>query len=328
MNVVFASSYTQLSTCPDAVARLVLGVGELDDDEPALGGDEGSSEFFGDVDLFHAQYAAAVSDGVGRVRRRRESRNAAGVPEAYVFSEEQRPTTVSTKRSIPIIDLEEGSEDEVVKEILNAAKEYGVFKVINHGIPEELIDDVISVAQEFFEMPVEDKAPYYSEDPTKDTRLFTGQGFRKENIHFWRDCLIMSAYPVEKYEHQFPEKPDNLKRIMGKFVPEGRKLVRRLLELISKGLGLEEDYLTGDISEGSMKMVFNYYPPCPDPSLTLGLPKHCDITLINLLLQGNVSGLQVLHDDNWISVDPLPNSFVVNFGLLLEEKYFVKFSSG
>ncbi|XP_020276374.1 2'-deoxymugineic-acid 2'-dioxygenase-like isoform X2 [Asparagus officinalis] len=193
-----------------------------------------------------------------------------------------------------------------------------IFWVINHGIPEELIDDVISVAQEFFEMPVEDKAPYYSEDPTKDTRLFTGQGFRKENIHFWRDCLIMSAYPVEKYEHQFPEKPDNLKRIMGKFVPEGRKLVRRLLELISKGLGLEEDYLTGDISEGSMKMVFNYYPPCPDPSLTLGLPKHCDITLINLLLQGNVSGLQVLHDDNWISVDPLPNSFVVNFGLLLE----------
>ncbi|ONK63774.1 uncharacterized protein A4U43_C07F18790 [Asparagus officinalis] len=250
-----------------------------------------------------------VSDGLSR---------GSVVPETYIFPGEQRPNTVRTCESIPVVDLQGGSEDEVVREILKAGKEYGFFQVINHGIPEDLVNDMISVAQEFFEMPAENKACYYSEDPRKEPRLFTGQGYGKELSLYWRDCFIISAYPVAKFEHLFPEKPDNLKEIMSKFAPEAKGLAARLLRLISIGLGLEEDYLTGNRSGGPVKMVFNYYPRCPDPSLTLGLPKHCDPNLITLLLQGKVSGLQVLHDDRWVSVDPLPNAFVVNFGLLFE----------
>ena len=108
------------------------------------------------------------------------------------------------------------------------------------------------------------------------------------------------------------------RNVISKFAPEAKRLAMRVLKLISIGLGVEEDYLTGNRSGGPVKMVFNYYPPCPDPSLTLGLPKHCDPNLITLLIQGKVSGLQVLHHDHWIAVDPLPNAIVVNFGLLFE----------
>lgn len=37
-------------------------------------------------------------------------------------------------------------------------------QVINHGVSEELMDDTMSLFKEFFDMPVEDKAAYYSED--------------------------------------------------------------------------------------------------------------------------------------------------------------------
>ncbi|CAB4321848.1 unnamed protein product [Prunus armeniaca] len=65
-------------------------------------------------------------------------------------------------------------------------------------------------------------------------------------------------------------------------------------------------------------MATNFYPPCPDPSLTSGLPKHSDVNLITLLLQEQVRGLQVLKDEQWFAVEPVPNAFVVNVGHMLQ----------
>jgi len=59
---------------------------------------------------------------------------------------------------------------------------------------------------EFFEMPAEDEELYYSEDPRKEPRLFTGQGYGKEETLYWRDCFILSTHPLEKFQHLFPTK--------------------------------------------------------------------------------------------------------------------------
>lgn len=61
-------------------------------------------------------------------------------------------------------------------------------------------------------------------------------------------------------------------------------------------------------------MALNYYPPCPQPDLTYGLPGHTDGNLITILLQDEVAGLQVLRNDQWVAVDPVPNTFIVNIG--------------
>lgn len=62
----------------------------------------------------------------------------------------------------------------------------------------------------------------------------------------------------------------------------------------------------------------NSYPPCPDPSLTLGILRHHDPSIITVLYQGNVPGLQVIKDGNWITVGAMSNAFVVNIGNQLE----------
>ncbi|CAO2826586.1 unnamed protein product [Amaranthus hypochondriacus] len=68
----------------------------------------------------------------------------------------------------------------------------------------------------------------------------------------------------------------------------------------------------------AQSMFVHHYPPCPDPSLTLGTRKHGDTSLITILLQDNVPGLQVLKDDQWIGIQPISNAFVVNFGYQLQ----------
>lgn len=106
---------------------------------------------------------------------------------------------------------------------------------------------------------------------------------------------------------------------LSEFTLQVRELSSKLLNLIAKGLGLDKDYFSGDYSQGQTQMNINHYPPCPDPSLTLGLLPHCDRHLITLLTQGSaVSGLQAKYKEEWIDVEPIPNAFVVNFGHQLE----------
>ncbi|KAJ0528684.1 putative 2'-deoxymugineic-acid 2'-dioxygenase [Helianthus annuus] len=90
-----------------------------------------------------------------------------------------------------------------------------------------------------------------------------------------------------------------------------------MLELIREGLGLEPGYF-GEELTGDQLLSINHYPRCPNPSLTLGLPKHADADIMTVLFQGSVNGLQVFKDGQWLGVEPLPHAFVVNIGHQLQ----------
>ncbi|KAG0459385.1 hypothetical protein HPP92_022513 [Vanilla planifolia] len=178
-------------------------------------------------------------------------------------------------------------------------------QVVNHGMGSDVMSEMMRVSKEFFNLPFDERAIHYSEDIYKPVRLFTSTGVH-DIVHFWRDCLRMSIYPVEDFKQYWPENPSNLKDAVENYARGSRKLSTTVLGLVAEGLGLDRNYFDGDLSGEPMASHINFYPPCPDPSLTLGLAKHCDPGLITLLLQGNVSGLQILHNDEWIAVDPVP----------------------
>ena len=90
----------------------------------------------------------------------------------------------------------------------------------------------------------------------------------------------------------------------------------KILGLICDGMGLETGYLEGELSKNQLISV-NHHIPCPDPSLTLGMPEHSDPNLISMIQQGDVCGLQALKDGQWIGVEPIPGAFVVIPGLQL-----------
>ena len=105
---------------------------------------------------------------------------------------------------------------------------------------------------------------------------------------------------------------------MERFIAPTRALGMELLRLLCEGVGLRPDYFEGDLSAGDVVVNVNHYPPCPDPTATLGLPPHCDRNLLTLLLPSMVRGLEVAYQGDWIKVDPVPGAFVVNFGCQLE----------
>ncbi|GER52289.1 2-oxoglutarate (2OG) and Fe(II)-dependent oxygenase superfamily protein, partial [Striga asiatica] len=62
----------------------------------------------------------------------------------------------------------------------------------------------------------------------------------------------------------------------------------------------------------------HYYPVCPQPDITIGTSKHTDPSFLTILLQDQIGGLQVLHQDKYINVQPLSGALVVNIGDMLQ----------
>ncbi|KAK9704850.1 hypothetical protein RND81_07G015100 [Saponaria officinalis] len=245
------------------------------------------------------------------------------LPESYVFPPGKRPgkVVVTTSKNVPVIDIgkAEGLDrSAVIQQIMQASQEYGFFQVINHGVESALLDDTRAVFKEFFALPAEEKTDLCSLDVSKNCILLTSNvDFDKEEIHNWRDSLRLNCAPLEECKLEWTRKPARFRVVVGDYAVEVKKLGLRILDLICEGLGLKHGYFTKEMSQENILAV-HHYPPCPDPSLTLGTRSHSDTGLIAILLQGNVPGLQVLKDGEWIGVEAIPDAFVVNIGYVLQ----------
>nr|XP_017221680.1 PREDICTED: 1-aminocyclopropane-1-carboxylate oxidase homolog [Daucus carota subsp. sativus] len=96
------------------------------------------------------------------------------------------------------------------------------------------------------------------------------------------------------------------------------KLGITLFGLLSKALGLDINHLEDMECAKGLELFCHCYPPCPQPELTLGTTKHTDFHFLTVLLQDQIGGLQILYQDHWIDVPPLPGTLIVNIGDLLQ----------
>jgi len=93
-----------------------------------------------------------------------------------------------------------------------------------------------------------------------------------------------------------------------------------LLKYIAISLGLKEERFEEMFGEAVQAVRMNYYPPCSSPDLVLGLSPHSDGSALTVLQQSKNScvGLQILKDNTWVPVKPLPNALVINIGDTIE----------
>ncbi|CAA2977072.1 S-norcoclaurine synthase 1-like, partial [Olea europaea subsp. europaea] len=61
-------------------------------------------------------------------------------------------------------------------------------------------------------------------------------------------------------------------------------------------------------------MRMDIYPTCSWPDLVLGISPHSDSSSITLLVQDDLTALQIKHKEEWVTAKLAPNAIVVNTG--------------
>ncbi|XVE52634.1 hypothetical protein DITRI_Ditri02bG0137800 [Diplodiscus trichospermus] len=242
------------------------------------------------------------------------------VPERYIYEKQDWPLipdNLSASLEIPVIDfslLAKGDEDEIRKLDL-ACKDWGFLQIINHGVREEVLHQMKAAAVDFFELPLEEKNKYAkaeNEIQGYGQNFVISEGQKLD----WSDMIYMITVPPENRNYKFwPLTLPGFKEAVEEFSKEVLKVAEEIHANFSILMGMGRDGFKRSQGELQQGIRMNYYPVCSRPDLVLGCSPHSDGTSFTLLLQNDdVIGLQIKHDGAWISVKPIPNSLVVNIG--------------
>lgn len=138
------------------------------------------------------------------------SRASDTIPPEFIRPEIEQPaktTFLGPAPRIPSIDLSHPDQHHLVGLITEASREWGLFQVVNHGIPSELLHKLQSVGKEFFQLPQEEKEKY-----AKPAHSVEGYGTKlQKDAHgkkSWVDHLFHKIWPPSSVNYQFwPNNP-------------------------------------------------------------------------------------------------------------------------
>ncbi|KAL6905429.1 hypothetical protein ACP4OV_003030 [Aristida adscensionis] len=260
--------------------------------------------------------------------------------QAFVQAPEHRPKpAVAEATGIPVIDLSPlaaaggggdaaGAVEALAAEVGAASRDWGFFVAVGHGVPERVVARAAAAQRAFFALPAERKAAvrrseaeplgYYESEHTK-------------NVRDWKEVLdlVPRAPPPPaavadgelRFVNKWPQDLPGFREAMEEYDKSMEELAFKLLELIARSLKLRPDRLFGFFKGQTTTFIrLNHYPPCPSPDLALGVGRHKDAGGLTILFQDDVGGLDVRRrsDGEWVRVTPVPNSFIINIGDLIQ----------
>ncbi|KAK1272468.1 S-norcoclaurine synthase 1 [Acorus gramineus] len=250
------------------------------------------------------------------------------IPNRYIRPEIEAEPTIGddVHPEISTVDLsgllDERSSEEESEKLHFACEEWGFFHLVNHGVSGQVLEKMKTDLKEFFRQPLEVKEAH-AQLPG-DIEGY-GQAFvvsDKQKLD-WADMIYLKIRPFELRNMRFwPSQPPSFKETLDHYTLEIQKVADELVGAMAKNLGVSAETLIEKLVFQQVRI--NYYPPCPQSDKVLGLSPHSDTDTLTILLQINeVQGLQIKKDDNWVPVVPLPDSFIINIGDMMEASYVI-----
>jgi isopenicillin N synthase-like dioxygenase len=245
-------------------------------------------------------------------------------------------------RDLPVLDLSalgEGEAESINRlagNLREIVSEIGFLCVVNHRVPEAVIDRLQERSAAFFALPVADKVALAI---NRHERGYTGI-----NVEVVADEKIGKApsndrneafnfgveYPADDPNvlsgrrmygaSQWPEAVPDFADAAREYLAEMERLGKRLLPVWAVALGLDPHYFDAYFERPHSYVRTIHYPAKPQLAAgEMGTRAHSDTSFVTLLPRENEPGLQVMDENgDWFWPDCPPGAIVVNFGLYLE----------
>ncbi|UKJ07341.1 isopenicillin N synthase family dioxygenase [Solitalea lacus] len=240
--------------------------------------------------------------------------------------------------NIPCLDLNDyiNGSDEQRKQFSDAIgkafNETGFVTIKNHGLSDQLIEDLYSQVKDLFALPEEVKKSYEKVE-LAGQRGYTSKGREQAKgaktpdlKEFWQIGQYVEGEDLSKEVY-----PDNLEveelSVFNNITKEVYKKLeaagKLLLKAIAVYLGLEETYFDEKVRNGNSILRCIHYFPIEDPDAipteAVRAGAHEDINLITLLIGASADGLEVLTRNNeWYPIKAGQQDIVVNVGDMLQ----------
>lgn len=215
---------------------------------------------------------------------------------------------------------DEPGREQVLADTIRASEEWGFFQVINHGVPDTLMDAAMEMSKRFFALTSAEKEEF-------KMRQVAGVGYGRFVVERpgvakdWVDRLQLNSVNKDELEvyDLVLNNPPGCQGLFEKYGNAVYELARRILAILSEGMEQNSEFFyKKTAADGFLRTSINYYPPCPQPDLVMGTSCHEDASSITILQQDDVCGLEVPKVGNWVSVSPIPHAFVVKIGDILQ----------
>ncbi|KAI1341273.1 hypothetical protein F5Y15DRAFT_29429 [Xylariaceae sp. FL0016] len=254
-----------------------------------------------------------------------------------------------------LADPSSRASDQIVQEVKEACITSGFFQVVNHGIDKQLQDRVFEASKAFFALPLDEKKALkhpalrnrgYEQiggqaldekqvAPDQKEGFYVGQHIpptderAKKHPELMGNNIFPKSIPEDKMKEpqtgttgmkpSANDAPRSSRPTVEAYFYKLRDLSAPILEILSRGLTGRPDAFTSFMSDDPVcALRLLHYPAQESGKEKLGAGAHSDFGAITLLLQGQEKGLEVKHGDQWILVEPNPDSYVVNIGDMME----------
>jgi isopenicillin N synthase-like dioxygenase len=246
---------------------------------------------------------------------------------------------VGIDSAIPVIDLSElgenrGSGGQFSDQLLEAARSYGLFHIVAHGIPESVTDALMASARRFFSLPEADKlaienikSPQFRGYVRLGQELNNAECDWREQLDIGLDCEepklgpLDSAYARLDGPNQWPPALPELRDAVHAWMTAAERVASTLLRALAVALGQSERFFDAQFADRPrlMTKISRYPGKTLADAAGAGVGPHRDYGYLAVLLQDQVGGLQFITEEGRsVEIAPRPHGLVAVIGQMLE----------
>jgi isopenicillin N synthase-like dioxygenase len=215
-----------------------------------------------------------------------------------------------------LVDLDQPRHSQL-EAIRLACASSGLFQMVNHGLPKDLMERAVAEAHTYFSAPLERKLQglrssvrpwgFYDRELTKNRRD------EKQIFDIGPDIVGLvgqeGSTPLPSWQPGFTV-------AMRQYFQECLNLARRVVSLLAHAICADSPQLLGNFDPSHSSFLrLNYYPSTrPGNEACLGIHEHTDAGALTILHQFGPDALQILVGDKWHTITPRSDALLVNLG--------------